>query len=64
MQAVGARNRIEGEADARKKKKQELQTLINEKKMELERLNAQYDSLTKVEVEQKTLIEKLSNNEV
>ena len=37
LKAVGARNKIEGEEDIRKKKEQELKTLINEKKMELDR---------------------------
>ena len=41
----------------------ELQAMINEKKAELERLSAQHDSLTRVEAEQKALIEKLTNNE-
>ena len=44
-------------------KQLELQALINEKKAELERLSAQHDSLTRVEAEQKALIEKLTNNE-
>ena len=39
------------------------QAMINEKKAELERLSAQHDSLTRVEAEQKALIEKLTNNE-
>ena len=37
LKAVGARNKIEGEEDNRKKREQELKTQINEKKMELER---------------------------
>jgi len=37
--------------------------MINEKKAELERLNAQYDSMVRVEAEQKVLIDKLTNNE-
>jgi len=37
--------------------------MINEKKAELERLNAQYDSMVRVEAEQKALIERLTNNE-
>ena len=37
LKAVGARNKIEGEEDNRRKKEQELKTLINEKRMELER---------------------------
>jgi hypothetical protein len=47
----------------RRKKEQELRTMINERKMELERLTFQFDSLKKVENEQKGMIEKLSNNE-
>ena len=63
LKAIGARNKIEGEEDNRRKKEQELKTQINEKRMMLERLNYQYDSLQKVENEQKLTIEKLSNNE-
>lgn len=37
--------------------------MINEKKAELERLNSQYESLQRVESDQKALIEKLTNNE-
>ena len=38
LKAIGARNKIEGEEDNRRKKEQELKTQINEKKMMLERL--------------------------
>lgn len=41
----------------------ELNNLLNEKKGELERYKIEYESLAKVEQEQKTLINKLSNNE-
>ena len=51
LKAIGARNKIEGEEDTRRKKEQELKTQINEKKMMLERLNYQYESLVKVEQE-------------
>ena len=64
LRAVGSRNKVEGEEDNRRKREQELRTLINEKKMMLERLNYQYDSLQKVANEQKLTIEKLSNNEI
>ena len=37
LKAVGARNKIEGEEDNRRAKEQELKTLINEKKLLLER---------------------------
>ena len=63
LKAIGARNKIEGEEDNRRKREQELKTLINEKKMMLERLTYQHESLSKVENEQKLTIEKLSNNE-
>ena len=49
LKAIGARNKIEGEEDNRRKKEQELKTLINEKKMMLERLTFEYESLCKVE---------------
>lgn len=64
LRAVGSRNKIEGEEDNRRKREQELKTLINEKKMMLERLNYQFESLQKVANEQKLTIEKLSNNEI
>lgn len=64
LKAVGSRNKIEGEEDNRRKREQELKTLVNEKKMMLERLTYQYESLQKVANEQKLTIEKLSNNEI
>ena len=64
LKAVGSRNKIEGEEDNRRKREQELKTLINEKKMMLERLTYQFESLQKVANEQKLTIEKLSNNEI
>lgn len=64
LKAVGSRNKIEGEEDNRRKKEQELKTLVNEKKMMLERLTYQFESLQKVANEQKLTIEKLSNNEI
>ena len=73
LKAVGARNKIEGEEDNRRKKEQELKTIINEKRLMLERqattlltclrLTFEYESLQKVESEQRATIEKLSNNE-
>jgi intraflagellar transport protein 20 len=45
LKAVGARNKIEGEEDNRRKREQELKTLINEKRLMLDRLTYEYDSL-------------------
>jgi len=64
LKAVGSRNKIEGEEDNRRKREQELKTLVNEKKMMLERMTYQFESLQKVANEQKLTIEKLSNNEI
>merc|ERR1712166_740354 len=63
LKAVGVRNKIEGEEDNRRKREQELKTQINEKRLMLERLTYEYDSLVKVQNEQKIALEKLSNNE-
>jgi len=63
LKAIGLGNRVDSEAEVRKRKQLELQAMINEKKAELERMNAQHDSLIRVEAEQKALIEKLTNNE-
>ena len=63
LRAIGLANRVDAEAEARKRKQLELQALINEKKAELERLGAQHDSLVRVDAEQRGLIEKLTNNE-
>ena len=37
LKAVGARNKVEGEEDMRRKKEQELKTVINERRLLLER---------------------------
>jgi intraflagellar transport protein 20 len=63
LKAIGLGNRVDSEREVRKRKQLELQAMINEKKAELERLSAQRDSLTSVELQQKALIEKLTNNE-
>ena len=68
------RNKAECETEERKRKTKALRNLINEKKAELARYcqgcyflsiryTKEYDSLRKVVGEQKTLIEKLSNNQ-
>lgn len=63
LRAVGIRNQMENEAENRKKKQQELEVVINEKRAELERYLYQLESLNKVEEEQRKLIERLRNNE-
>ena len=63
LKAIGLANRVDHEKEVRKRKQVETQAMINEKKSELERLTTQLDSLSRVEAEQKALIEKLKNNE-
>merc|ERR1711939_165408 len=64
LKAIGYRNKLDGEEEAKAQKVSELNSIIHERKAEHERLTAQYESLLKVEAEQKTLIDKLSNNEI
>merc|ERR1740138_1562437 len=63
LRAIGQRNRAEMEADARKRKQQQMQAMIAEKTAELERLVFELNTLERAEREQKGLVEKLSNNE-
>lgn len=63
LRAIGQRHRVEGERENRLRRKQALQTMINEKTLELERYVQQFESLSKIEGEQLALIERLSNNE-
>merc|ERR1719198_311338 len=63
LKAIGLGNKVDAEAEVRKRKQLELNAIINEKKAELERLKSQHESLARVEAEQKALIDKLTNNE-
>eukprot|EP00906_Rhabdomonas_costata_P038134 RCo053843 len=63
LRAIGMRNKVEGEDGVRKRKQKELQQMIKEKQTELDRFVAEYNSLVKVEAEQKALIDKLSCNQ-
>eukprot|EP00668_Euglena_longa_P045232 GGOE01060872.1.p1 GENE.GGOE01060872.1~~GGOE01060872.1.p1 ORF type:complete len:147 (-),score=57.16 GGOE01060872.1:248-643(-) len=62
LRAIGLRNKAEGEGEVRKRKQRELQQAIKEKQTELDRHIAEYNSLQKLEAEQKQLIDKLSYN--
>lgn len=63
LKAIGSRMRAEGQDDEIRKKQMEYRTTIRERKLELERLNKEFESLQRVEGEQKAMIDKLSNNE-
>lgn len=63
LKALGQRNRVESEKEVRKIKKKELESLINDKKALLDRLQLQHESLKRVDAESKAIIERLGNNE-
>ncbi|XP_043505211.1 intraflagellar transport protein 20 homolog [Polistes fuscatus] len=62
MRTIGARNLLRSVEKQRDAQKQQIQALIMEKSMELERLKIQYDSLKKIEMEQLETIEHLTVN--
>ncbi|XP_043474671.1 intraflagellar transport protein 20 homolog [Leptopilina heterotoma] len=62
MKVIGARNLLRSVAKEREERKQQMQALIMEKSIELERLRVQYDSLKKIEMEQLEIIEHLTVN--
>ncbi|XP_066551643.1 intraflagellar transport protein 20 homolog [Amia ocellicauda] len=57
MKAIGARNLLKSVAKQREAQQQQLQALITEKKMQLERYRIEYDALSKVEAEQNEFID-------
>lgn len=63
LQAIGQRIIVEGERESRKRKQRELQALIDERAAELARLQAEHDSLSRIEAEQRELITKLESHE-
>uniref|UniRef100_S4RF66 Intraflagellar transport 20 homolog (Chlamydomonas) n=1 Tax=Petromyzon marinus TaxID=7757 RepID=S4RF66_PETMA len=57
MKAIGARNQLQSVAKQREAQQQQLQALIAEKRVQLERYRIQYEALLKVEAEQNEFIE-------
>lgn len=57
MKAIGARNLLKSVAKQREAQQQQLQALITEKKMQLERYRIECESLSKVESEQNEFID-------
>lgn len=60
LRAIGSRNVVESEAEARKRALLEAQIRLREKQIELDRYIAEYNALQKVESEQKAIIQRLS----
>ncbi|GAB6023657.1 Intraflagellar transport protein 20 [Chamberlinius hualienensis] len=62
IKAIAYRNMMQTLNDDRESKRQQISVLIAEKKSVLERLQAQFSSLKRVEAEQKDLIDHLQTN--
>ena len=60
LRAIGSRNVVESEGDARKKALSEAEFRLGEKQAELDRYIAEYQSLMKVQQEQQNVIHRLS----
>lgn len=60
LKAIGSRMAAENEEGQRHRQQRALQAVISEKKAELDRYIAQYQSLERIESEQKVLLEKLT----
>ena len=61
LRAIGLRMAAENEADNRMRKQRALEAMIKERRGELDRVTLQFQSVERVESEQKAQIEKLSN---
>ncbi|XP_074869668.1 intraflagellar transport protein 20 homolog isoform X1 [Carettochelys insculpta] len=57
MKAIGARNLLKSIAKQREAQEQQLQALITEKKMQLERYRVEYETLCKIEADQNEFID-------
>ncbi|PKK22521.1 intraflagellar transport 20 [Columba livia] len=57
MKAIGARNLLKSMAKQREAQEQQLQALIAEKKMQLERYRIEYETLCKIEADQNEFID-------
>ncbi|XP_068271732.1 intraflagellar transport protein 20 homolog isoform X2 [Nyctibius grandis] len=57
MKAIGARNLLKTIAKQREAQEQQLQALIAEKKMQLERYRIEYETLCKIEADQNEFID-------
>ncbi|NXD70571.1 IFT20 protein, partial [Eolophus roseicapillus] len=57
MKAIGARNLLKSIAKQREAQEQQLQALIAEKKMQLERYQIEYETLCKIEADQNEFID-------
>ena len=62
LRAIGLRNHLDQQTELRRKRTRELEALIAERKAHLERKKAELEFLEKVEKEQRSLLDKLTNS--
>mmetsp|Transcript_18331 Transcript_18331/g.25137 ORF Transcript_18331/g.25137 Transcript_18331/m.25137 type:complete len:128 (+) Transcript_18331:931-1314(+) len=62
LRAIGLRIAAENEVEQRVRQQRALQTLINERRAELDKFNLQLQALERIEAEQKAMLEKISSN--
>jgi intraflagellar transport protein 20 len=60
LRAIGSRNIVESEGEVRKRALREAQIRVQEKQAELDKYQSEYNSLVKVEQEQKQIIQRLT----
>lgn len=63
LKAIGEKSRLEAIDELESKRQQEMQKELDEREKELERFESEYQSLLKIEQEQRVTIEKLINNQ-
>lgn len=61
LRAIGLRMATENEAERRSREQKSIEATIKERRGELDRITLQYQSLERIESEQNTQIEKLTN---
>jgi intraflagellar transport protein 20 len=54
---------VQNETEGRNRQKRTIQTVINEKRAELDRINIQLQSLERIESEQRSMIERFTNSQ-
>mmetsp|Transcript_16788 Transcript_16788/g.28485 ORF Transcript_16788/g.28485 Transcript_16788/m.28485 type:complete len:128 (+) Transcript_16788:201-584(+) len=62
LRAIGLRIAVENEAEQRTRQERSIQTMINEKKAELDRYTLQLQSLERIESEQRAMIERITQS--
>lgn len=63
LRAIGQRNLVQYELEMRQRRTKELHDLLEDKNAEVARIHAECESLSRIEAQQRDMIDKLSNSE-